>query len=286
MSNLRDHLVKAKNEGYALGAFNIDSLEVFQAVVQAAAEKKCPVLAEVSPGEQKALGLQNVVAIKNNLVEEYGVELFLNLDHANDLDLILNAIELGFDLVHFDGSELPFDENLRLASEIVLAAHKSDVLVEGEIDHFPGSSEPGLSSANSKASTADYTDPEMARKFVEETGVDILAAFIGNKHGMYSDGSENLDVERLKQIKMVLPETFFSLHGGSGIPADQVRAAIGQGIVKVNVNTELRVAFRETLENMLKGNPEEFAWYKLTAPVLENVKMVVEKKIDIFSGRT
>ncbi|MDO8515282.1 MAG: class II fructose-bisphosphate aldolase [bacterium] len=263
---LIDLLKTAKEKNFAIGAFNAGGLESLRAIAGAAKKLESPIIVEVSPGEEKYLGLQNFSSLVNNLKEEYGVEIFLNLDHGEDINIITNAIELGFDLVHFDGSKLPFEENIRLCQEVVTMAHSKGVLVEGEMDQIG----------------KKITDPSLAKKFVEETGVDIFAVSIGNKHGMGED--EKLDLERLQEINTVLPETFFSLHGGSGVAPEDVAAAIKLGIVKINVNTELRIAYRETLENVLRGDPEEMAMYKLLPPVIEAVEKVVEEKILLFGS--
>ncbi|OGG06797.1 hypothetical protein A2872_01035 [Candidatus Gottesmanbacteria bacterium RIFCSPHIGHO2_01_FULL_42_12] len=279
---LADYLTTGKREKFALGAFNAGNLETLKAIAMAVGTLKSPVIIEVSPGEEKYLGLQNFSSLVNNLKEEYGVEIFLNLDHGEDIDIIKDSIELGFDLVHFDGSKLPLEENIRLATEVVEMAHNKGVMVEGEIDHFPGASE-----RHHDEKTQDwqkiYTDPEKAREFVEKTGVDILAVFIGNAHGVY-DNEEKLNISKLKEIKTVLQKTFFSLHGGSGVAVEDVRAAIDNGIVKVNINTDMRMAYRETLENVLRGSPDEVAMYKLMPPVIEAVEKVVEEKILLFGS--
>lgn len=263
---LIDLLKTAKEKKFAIGAFNSGGLESLRAIAEAAKKLESPVIVEVSPGEQKYLGLQNFSSLVNNLKEEYGVEIFLNLDHGEDINIINNAIELGFDLVHFDGSKLPFEENIRLCQEVVTMAHSKGVLVEGEADQIG----------------KKITDPQMAKRFVEETGVDIFAVSIGNKHGMGDD--EKLDLEKLKEINLALPETFFSLHGGSGVAPEDVAEALKYGIVKINVNTEMRVAYRETLENVLRGDPDEVAMYKLLPPVIEAVEKVVEEKILLFGS--
>ena len=282
MNNLKVWLNKAKTGHFALGAFNADTFETMKAVAKAAAVKKSPVILEISAGEEKFLGMQNVLAVKNNLAKEYQIPIFLNLDHADDLDTILNAIELGFDLVHFDGGKLPLEENIRIAKEVVDSAHGKEVLVEGEIDHFPGSSE---LHNEEKASdfTKIFTDPEKAAQFVKETGVDIFAAFIGNMHGVYNE-EVRLDLDRLEKITAAVPETFLSLHGGSGTYQDDVKRAIAAGIGKVNINTELRLKYRETLENVLKGNPDEVKMDKIFTPVIEAVEGVVEDKIDLLGS--
>lgn len=280
---LVDWFNKAKTEHFALGAFNADTFETMKAVAKAAAQKKSPVIIEVSSGEEKFLGLQNILAVKANLSEEFQIPIFLNLDHADDLETINNAIELGFDLVHFDGSKLPLEENIRLAKDVVANAHAKGVLVEGEIDHFPGSSESHTTESLESLGAQRYTDPQKAKEFVEQTGVDIFAAFIGNVHGVYKE-EERLDIKKLGEIVVVLPETFFSLHGGSGVSHEDVKEAIKAGIVKVNINTELRMAYRQTLENVLKGDPEEFAMNKILSPVVEAVEGTVEDEMEILGS--
>ena len=133
---LIDLLNKAKQDKFAIGAFNVGGLESLRAIAGAAKKLNSPVFVEVSPGEEKYLGLQNFVSLVNNLKEEYGIQMFLNLDHGEDINIITNAIELGFDLVHFDGSKLPLEENIRLCQEVVTMAHSKGVLVEGEMDQI------------------------------------------------------------------------------------------------------------------------------------------------------
>ncbi|MCL4397967.1 class II fructose-bisphosphate aldolase [Patescibacteria group bacterium] len=281
-NQLKAFLDKANREKFAIGAFNLDSLETLKALAAAAKKMRAPVLAEVSPGEVDYIGIRNLAALIDNTRREFGIPLFLNLDHAEDTDKIEEALNFGFDLVHYDGSKLSFEKNLHNAIPVVKAAHEKGILVEGEFDHFPGSSE--LHEETSTDSEQILTDPEMARAFVKETRIDILAVFVGNKHGVYTDGSERINLEHLKKLREILPDTWFSLHGGSGIPAEDIREAIKYGIVKVNINTELRLAWRESLEVTLGDNRHEAAWYKLTEKPIAEVERVIEEKIKVFSG--
>ena len=276
---LIDYLNSAKSKGFAIGAFNADNLEILMGIVNAGKNLNTPVMIEVSSGEVKYFGIQNLVAVVNNFKEELGLPIYLNLDHADDIEIIRQAIDLGFDLVHCDGSKLPYEENVDLTTQVVLEAHSKGVLVEGELDHFPGESEKHLTAPRLRE--ASFTDSEKAREFVEKTGVDILAAFFGNVHGTYSE-EERLDLSHLEKIAQAVPNTFLSLHGGSGVNLNDVATAVKLGVVKMNVNTELRVAFRETLENVLKGNPDEWAVYKLMPPVIEAVQEVVENKMKVL----
>lgn len=259
---LKKYLEKARAENFAVGAFNLDSLETLKAVSLKAKELNSPVIVEVSPGEINYLGTRNVASLVDNAIRELDTPIFLNLDHAEDLDKIKECLDFGFSLVHFDGSKLSLDDNIFKAKEVVSWAHDKGILVEGEIDPIGGR----------------FTDPEMGKRFVGETGVDIFAVSIGNDHGI-SD-HEGIDLNHLEKIKQILPDQWFSLHGGSGIPAEQVKQAIGLGIVKVNINSEMRQAFKNGLDLTIP----ELAWYKITDKAIAQVGKVVEDKIKIFGS--
>lgn len=282
--NSREWLKKAKTEKFAIGAFNVGNLETFKAIVQAAAAKKSPIIIESSPGETNWMGALNVVDLAKNYSQEYQVPILINLDHAENFEECRKAIEAGYDLIHFDGSKLPLNENLETLKRVVELAHQKDLVVEGEMDHIQGSSEVHLGSALDEAAKGKFTDPENAQEFVRESGIDIFAAFFGNVHGVFSSGDETLHLEILEKVAEKLPATFFSLHGGSGIPGNQVQEAVARGIVKVNINTEMRQAFRQSLEEALKKSPDEYAMYKIEGGIIENVQAVVEEKIDIFGS--
>jgi fructose-bisphosphate aldolase, class II len=279
----RDWLQKAKNEKFAIGAFNVGNLETFRAVCEAARNKKSPVIIECSPGETDWMGGENVVDLARNFAQEFGIPVLVNLDHATELDACLKAIEEGFDLIHYDGSKLPLEENLKNLKEVVEKAHAKGLIVEGELDHIGGSSEVHKEAAAEVAGEVTKTDPEKAKQFVQESGIDIFAAFVGNIHGLYGGGEKHIDPELVKKIADATG-AFLSLHGSSGIPEDQVAAAIQNGIVKVNLNTEMRQAFKDTLEQVLKDQPDEYAMYKSEGPVLDAIRNLVEKKIDLFGS--
>src|SRR3989344_8739621 len=280
----KDWFTKAKKESWAIGAFNIDSLDIFKAVVMAAQKKKSPVMVEFSPGEVKYFGMKNVVDMVVNAREEYKLPIVLNLDHGKPVGLCMEAIEQpGFDDIHYDGSDLDFKENMKVTKEVVDKAHKKGLLVEGEFDKVSGSSEKHEEDIDLEQLKNSYTKVENATKFVSETGVDILAAIFGNIHGTFPI-QPDLDIDLLRRVAQAVPDTFLSLHGGSGIPADQVKAAIAEGIVKVNVNTELRVAYRDALVEELGENPKEYKIYDLSPDVIMAVASVVENKIDVFGS--
>ena len=284
----KDWFNKARAEGFAIGAFNVDNMDIFKAVCLAGKNKKSPVMLEFSEGEVGYFGLKNIVDLTVNAREEYGIPILLNLDHAKSVEDCIAAVEqVGFDDVHFDGSDLAYEKNVEETKKVVDSAHKKGLLVEGEIDKISTLSEVHDEEIDLELLKKSYTDPVKAAKFVKETGVDILAAVFGNVHGIFSI-QPDLDLNLLSKIREALPSCFFSLHGSSGIPQDQVKTAINVGkIVKVNLNTELRVAYREAIGEELSENPEEYASYKISSDVIMAVAAVVENKIDVFgsSGR-
>lgn len=310
--NAQQWFARAQAEKFAIGAFNVDNLEIFRAICLAGKNKKSPVMVEFSPGEAGYFGLKNIVDLVANAKEEYGIPILLNLDHAKKVEDCLEALNyssrsgnsstsevkgvhtsevslavVGFDEVHFDGSELTFEENVAETKKIVEAAHLPagrQVMVEGEIDRLSGSSEVHVEQIDLVTLKKSYTDSVRAAKFVAETGVDIFAAVFGNIHGTFPN-QPDLDFELIKKIKEALPNTFLSMHGGSGIASEQVREAIRVGgIVKVNVNTELRQAFKDALAEKLGENPSEYAYYKMTPDMVMAVAAVVEGKIEVLGS--
>lgn len=281
-------LTKAKNEGWALGAFNAGNVEITQAIVQAAQNQQAPIIIETSAGEAEHFGMKNFLDVVENLRQETGLPLLTNFDHGPGLEECQQAIEAGYNQVHFDGSNLPYEENIKITKILVEQAHQKGILLEAEIDKILGDSRYHEEVAESVQATGNYTDPEKAADFVNQTGCDILAVFVGNIHGTYQT-TKKIDLERLKLIreKVDLPvgsrSGFLSLHGGSGLLGEDIKQAISLGVVKVNVNTELRVSYRETLENVLRGS-DEVAIYKIMPPVMAAVQRVVEEKIQLFGS--
>lgn len=287
--SLHDYFEKARKENFAIGAFNIDTLETLKAVAEAAKVKKSPVIVEFSPGEVEYFGIKNVVDIATNVKEEYDLPIFLNLDHGKTGEACLDAVGLsegfsGFDEVHFDGSDFEVEENIKIASRVVSEAHKKGILVEGEMDRVSGASEVHAGEVNLEALKRSYSSPKKAGDFVAETKVDIFAAVFGNIHGVF-EVQPDLDIELLSAIRNSLGNTFISMHGGSGIPEEDVKRAIEAGrVVKINVNTELRQSYRDALDQELAENEDEYAFYKISPDVVRAVQAVVENKMDAFGS--
>jgi fructose-bisphosphate aldolase class II len=270
---------KARAEGYAIGAFNVSTPEAVHAILEAATELSSPVIIETSEGEKKYMGAKVVADIVRDLAESSPIPVVLHLDHGKDLASVKEVVEAGYTSVHIDASAMPYEDNLKMTKEVVQYAHAHNIPVEGELGHVGGSSE--KHAENSEINKATMTDPDKAAEFVHDTGIDVLASSIGNIHGVYKNPPQ-LDFDRLTKIGQIgLP---LSLHGGSGIPEDQVKRAISLGICKVNVNTELREAYTNTLREDLDASPDEIVPYKYLPEEILAIKEVVKKKIEMFGS--
>jgi fructose-bisphosphate aldolase class II len=286
-NTLRDVLTRLEKESAGLGHFNVSDQVLLKAVVAAAAETKLPVLIGASEGEREFFGARQLAALVKSEREESDVPLFLNADHTHSLAKALEAAKAGFDAVTIDFSSLPFEENVARTKETVQAikAIHPGILAEGEIgDIGTGSEIKETAQGDHKLST-----PEEARQFVEATGIDNLAPAVGNMHGMLKSmvqgkAKKHLDLERIAQIKKAAG-VFLTLHGGSGTDDEHFRKAIAAGINIIHINTELRVAWRESLGESLAQNPNEVVPYKLLRPVVDSVKQVVSSRLRLFHGQ-
>lgn len=280
--NINLWLKKAKDEGFAIGAFNAANIETFKAIVGAAKKMSSPVIIEASHGEVEFIGGENLVDLVKNAREETGLPIFTNLDHAPTVEDSLDGVGWGFEMIHYNGSKLSLKENIDNTKRVVKVVKDKGGVVEAEINPIVGQSTAHPQDvAEDVQKKGKYTDPEEAEMFVRETGIDILASFVGNLHGVYKT-SPKIDIKRLGEINERVG-CYLSLHGGSGIDADQIRMAIKMGVVKINVNSELRIAYRESLEKVLKNN-DEVAIYKIMPDVISAVQDIVEKKIELFGS--
>lgn len=284
--NARDAVARARAEHFALGAFNLDNQETLKAVVHAAANKKAPVLVEVSQGEVDALGLENVRDMVDNYIQEFGIELYINLDHSPSVESAIAGIEAGFEFIHIDVSQANHDateeEIIAQTKQVVEYARLTGALVESEPHYFGGGSNVFTKAMDYKEIKKTFSTPEGARKFVNATGIDTFAAAIGNLHGSYPV-PKMLDIDLLKEIRQAI-DCNISLHGGSGTPGHYFIDAVKVGVSKININTDMRIAYRKTLEKVLKENKSEYAVVKLMDEVIAAVQVVVEEKIDLFNS--
>ena len=278
--NIKKIFKHAQEKHVPIFQFNFSDLFQLKGIINGTKKFKEPFILGNSEGESHFLGLNFAVAIKKEIEKKLGFPMILNLDHGKSVDYLKRAIDAGYNMVHFDGSSLPFKENLKTTKKIVDYAKKRKVLVEGELGFLRGSSE--VHQEMARVVMADMTLPEEARQFVKETGVDALAPVFGNIHGIYRK-MPALDLKRLSMIKnRVGKQVFLVLHGGSGISSLEIKVAVKRGIVKININTEIRLAWKKALEKVLKENPEEVAPYKLAPKVIKAIEKVVTKKMRLF----
>jgi fructose-bisphosphate aldolase class II len=274
--SLTELLSQARSEGYAVGAFNTNNLEITLSIVQAAVEERSPLILAVSPGAMRYAGAAYLAAIARVASEEAPIPMALHLDHGTGLEEVETALNLGFSSVMIDGSRLPFEENVALTRKVVEMARQLGVSVEGELGRLAGAEDEIASDERE----AFMTDPDQAVEFVERTGVDALAISIGNAHGWYK-GEPHLDFERLRLIREKVPVPLV-LHGASGIPDEMIREACRIGVDKINIDTEIRDAFRKAVESFLRENPEEIDPRKILGPAREAMKQVVARKMRLF----
>jgi len=284
MKIMLDIFKKAQENKYAIGAFNVSNLEQIKAIIQAVQKMKSPVIMATSEGESKSIGKKQIKAIIDVYRQETGWPIILHLDHGKSFEVVKEAIEAGYDSVQFDGSELSSEENVRITKKIVeFAREKGIENIEGEMGYLRGKS--AVQEAV-EIKEEDLTDPKQAQEFIKETKVDSLAVAIGNIHGVFkSTKNPHLFLDRLEEInKGLANKVFLVLHGGSGTPEEDIKKAIQLGIVKINVNTELRMAYTKALKKTLQDNPSQTTPYKIMLPVIEAVQKVVEEKIKLFGS--
>jgi fructose-bisphosphate aldolase class II len=296
----KDLLLPARKNAYAVGAFNINNLESLLAVAEAASDEKSPAIIAVTPSAIKYAGLPYLAKIARTAAESASVPMSLHLDHGENFETASKCIEAGFTSVMIDGSFLKFEENIALTKQVVNFAHSKGVSVEAELGRLAGVEESTV-----EEKEAVLTDPNVAKEFVETTGVDALAVAIGTSHGAYKFKAEpKLDFERLRVIKervavpLVLhgassvPQWIIEkatkygaeLAGAKGIPESNIKQAISLGIAKINIDTDLRLAFTATVREVLANSPKEFDPRKILGPAKEAMKEVVKGKMRLFGS--
>ncbi len=293
----REMFAKALNDDYAIGAFNVNNMEIIQGIVDAAKEEQAPLILQVSAGARKYARPAYLINLVKAAAEDSGLDLVLHLDHGEDFDICKKCVDDGFTSVMIDGSKHPFEENIRITKEVVEYAHAHGVVVEAELGRLAGVED----AVQVDARSATFTDPDEAAEFAERTGVDSLAIAIGTSHGAYKfKGEPYLDFERLKTIHKLLPETPLVLHGASsvlqefvskcnqyggqvggaqGVPEDMIHEAVKYGICKVNVDTDLRLAMTAEIRKYLTEHPEEFDPRKYMSPARDAIKSMVQHKL-------
>ena len=295
---------KAMKEGYAIGAFNVNNMEIIQGIVDAAAEQKSPVILQASSSAIKYARINYLMKMVEAAVEEHpNIPIAIHLDHGPDFETCKMCVDNGFTSVMFDGSKYDFEENIRLTKEVVDYAHAHGVVVEAELGKLAGIED----DVNVSENDAMYTDPEQAEEFVKRTGVDSLAIAIGTSHGAYKfKGEAKLRFDILKQIKERIPNTPIVLHGAStvipelvnmcneyggnipgakGVPDEILHEASISGVSKINVDTDLRLAMTAGIRKVFTEDPSAFDPRKYLTPARELVKQTVAHKMkDVFGS--
>jgi len=288
---------KALNSDYAVGAFNVNNMEIIQGIVEAAQQENAPLILQVSAGARKYAKPAYLTKLVEAAIIDTGVDICLHLDHGEDFDICKKCVDDGFTSVMIDGSKHPFEENIKMTKEVVEYAHAHGVVVEAELGKLAGIED----AVNVDARDATFTVPEEAAEFVAKTGVDSLAVAIGTSHGAYKfKGEPRLDFDRLKEIRALIPETPLVLHGAStvlpefvakcneyggnipgaqGVPEEMIREAAKYGVCKVNIDTDLRLAMTAEIRKFLSENPAEFDPRKYLGPARDAIRDMVAHKI-------
>jgi len=275
---ISDLLKDAEAGGYAVGAFNCNNMEIVQAIAAAAQAERSPVIMQASQGAIKYAGIEYITAMANVAASMIDVPVALHLDHGTSFEQVMRCIRSGFSSVMIDGSKLSLDDNIALTRQVLAAARPVGVSVEAELGKIGGTED----DIHVNEADAYFTDPEEARRFVEETGVDALAIAIGTAHGRYK-GEPKLDFARLEKIRSLVSIPIV-LHGSSGVPDQAVREAIRLGVRKVNIDTNIREAFVDRCRKVVADYPDEIDPRKILGPAREAAVELIREKIRVFGS--
>lgn len=271
-------LLDAQKRGYAVGAFNVNNMEIIQAIIEAAEETNSPVILQASQGGLKYAGLEYIATLGKLAAEKATVPVALHLDHGTDFGQIMGCIRNGFSSVMIDASQYPLEENIALTKKVIEVAHAVGVTVEAELGKIGGTED----DITVDHKDATFTDPMEAKRFVEETNVDYLAVAVGTAHGVYQ-GEPELDFDRIKAIREAIDAPIV-LHGSSGVNYDDLRKAISLGVCKINIDTDIRISFANAVKDVVKENPNEFDPRKLLGPARESMKETIKEKMEVFGS--
>nr|WP_300003967.1 class II fructose-1,6-bisphosphate aldolase [Tissierella sp.] len=274
----KELLLDAQKNKYAVGAFNVNNMETIQAIIGAAEELNSPVIIQASQGGLKYAGVEYLATLGKLAANNAKVPVALHLDHGTDFDQVMQCIRNGFSSVMIDGSRFPLDENIAFTKKVVEIAHMVGVTVEAELGKIGGTEDHITVSEKD----ATFTDPQEAKRFVEETGVDYLAIAVGTAHGVYA-GEPKLDYDRIKEIRNII-DIPLVLHGSSGVPAESLQKAISLGICKINIDTDIRASFAKSVKEYISANPDQIDPRKILAPATESMKQVIMEKMKMFGS--
>ena len=267
----KEMLLKAQQGGYAVGAFNVENMEMVKAIIQAAEELKAPVMIQTTPSTVKYGTLETFFGIVSAEAAKATVPVCLHLDHGSSFELAMQAIKAGYTSVMIDGSHEDFEGNVAISKKVADVANALNIPVEAELGKVGGKED------DLEADADTNTDPQEAKEFVERTGITSLAVAIGTAHGFYA-GTPVLDKERVSEIRKVV-DVPLVLHGASGLSEEDVRECVERGMCKVNFATELRVAYTDAVKKLLEEKPETYDPKKLGVVGIEAVKEVVKSRM-------
>lgn len=273
---LREVLPEARKHRFAVGAFNVYSLDTIPVLIELADEEKVPIIIQVTSSTMRLLGANNIASLATTCARRSASQIVLHLDHADSLDPITTAVQAGFSSVMIDGSRLVYEENVRLTRQVVELASRAGISVEGELGTICSRED------DYEGQDALFTDPDGAREFVAETGIDALAVAIGTRHGFYRS-EPRLDFARLEAIRQRVSISLV-LHGGSGTPPDQIQRTIQIGISKINVATELKFAWVASVRKAVGDQTDEMDPRTVVASGLTAIRDAVRGKIRLFRG--
>lgn len=276
--NLNEIMERAEREKYAVGAFNCNNMEIVQAIVEAAVEENSPVIIQASQGAIKYAGLDYIIALVRTAADNNDIPICLHLDHGTDFNQVKDCIDRGFSSVMYDGSQHSLEENIRITKEVLEIARTKNVSVEGELGKIGGTED----DVHVDEADANYTDPEEAKRYVDETGIDALAVAIGTAHGQYK-GEPKLRFDILEEIKKRV-DIPIVLHGSSGVPDEAIRRAVELGVRKINIDTNIREAFVKGVHKAIEDNPQEIDPRKILGPAKAEMKEIVREKIRLFGS--
>lgn len=274
----KEILLDAQKNGYAVGAFNVNNMEGIQAIIGAAEELNSPVIIQASQGGLKYAGVEYIAALGKLAANSSKVPVALHLDHGTDFEQVMQCIRNGFSSVMIDGSRFPLDENIAFTKKVVEIAHMVGVSVEAELGKIGGTEDHITVSEKD----ATFTNPQEAKRFVEETGVDYLAIAVGTAHGVY-EGEPKLDFDRIEEIRNII-DIPLVLHGSSGVPEASLKKAISLGVCKINIDTDIRASFARTVKEYLEKNPDQIDPRKILGPATETMKRTIMEKMEIFGS--
>jgi len=274
----KEILQDAHKNNYAVGAFNVNNMEIVQAIIEAAEETNSPVILQASQGGLKYAGVEYIAELGKLAARNAKVPVAVHLDHGTDFDQVMLCIRHGFTSVMIDGSRFDLGKNIEVTKKVIEVAHAVGVSVEAELGKIGGTED----DITVDEREATFTDPEEAKRFVDETNVDYLAIAVGTAHGPYK-GEPKIDFDRIKAIKEITNIPLV-LHGSSGVPADSIKEAVSLGINKINIDTDLRIAFSNAVKEFIKENPENIDPRKILGPAKEAMKEAIIEKMQLFGS--